>query len=51
MVSGDTDAIIQFVHDIQNDERTFAINAVQTATDGSAGSSASLNGYIYTLKR
>ena len=52
VVVGDADDVLQFTHDIQSDERTFSISGVQTsASDSSAGTSASLTGYIYTLKR
>ena len=29
-VTGTADAVLQFQHDIQNDERVFAINGLQT---------------------
>jgi hypothetical protein len=44
--------VLQFAHDIQNDERTFSISGVQnTRDDDSADVTSSLSGYIYTLKR
>ena len=50
-VKGTGAAALQFAHDIQNDERVFAINGVR-ATQGDAGVVVtSLSGYIYTLKR
>lgn len=52
VVSGGPDAVLQFAHDIQNDERTFSINGVQTSkNDGSTTINATLTGYIYVLKR
>jgi Tfp pilus assembly protein PilO len=51
-VSGAPDSVLQFTHDIQNDERVFAINAVQTTkSDSSSDVNSSLTGYIYVLKR
>jgi hypothetical protein len=52
VVSGGADASIQFVHDIQNDQRTFAINGVSTTkSDNSSDVTATIAGYIYVLKR
>ncbi|RIX30313.1 hypothetical protein [Amnibacterium setariae] len=51
-ISGQPDAVLQFTHDIQNDERVFAINSVQTSkSDTGSGVSSTLSGFIYTLKR
>lgn len=52
IVTGDADSALQFAHDIQNDERTFAVTGYQTAkAEDSADVTATLNGFIYTLKR
>jgi Tfp pilus assembly protein PilO len=50
-VTGTSTATAQFMHDIQNDERVFAISGVQISTDETGVVSSALNGYIYTLKR
>lgn len=51
VVNGDADSVLQFAHDIQNDERTFSISGVQNARDESGDVTSALSGYIYTLKR
>lgn len=52
VVSGQPDDVLQFTHDIQNDQRTFSINGLQTSkNDSSSDVSSALNGYIYVLKR
>ena len=52
IVTGDADSALQFAHDIQNDERTFAVTGYQTAkAEDSSDVTATLTGYIYTLKR
>ncbi|GAA2751391.1 hypothetical protein [Amnibacterium kyonggiense] len=52
VVSGGPDAVVQFSHDIQNDERTFAINGVQTVkNDQSSTITGTFSGFIYVLKR
>jgi Tfp pilus assembly protein PilO len=52
VVSGGADSVLQFAHDIQNDERTFSISGLQnTRDDDSSEVTSSLSGYIYTLKR
>lgn len=50
-VTGTAAAVVQFSHDIQNDERVFAINNIQTTTDDTGLVAATFAGYIYTLKR
>ena len=51
-VSGGSDDVVQFMHDIQNDERAFSISTVQLTKDASPGGfTAALGGSIYTLKR
>lgn len=51
-IKGDSDSVVQFMHDIQNDERTFSISVFQIGKDGEkTGVSASLSGSIYTLRR
>lgn len=51
-ISGSADAVVQFTHDVQNDERVFAINGIQsTKNDASSDVTSTLSGYIYTLKR
>lgn len=51
-VSGGSDSLVQFMHDIQNDERTFSITAFQIGKDGATSEvTAALTGSIYTLKR
>jgi Tfp pilus assembly protein PilO len=51
-VSGGSDSVVQFMHDIQNDERAFSISTFQIGRDGGgSGVTASLSGSIYTLKR
>jgi hypothetical protein len=52
IVTGSADSTLQFAHDIQNDERTFAVTGYQTSkSEDSSDVTATLNGYIYTLKR
>jgi Tfp pilus assembly protein PilO len=52
IVTGSADNALQFAHDIQNDERTFAITGYQTSkAEGSSDVTATLTGDIYTLKR
>lgn len=52
-VVGTADAVIQFAHDIQNDERTFAITSVQTTVDesNSGNTNGTFSGFIYAVKR
>jgi Tfp pilus assembly protein PilO len=51
-ISGSPTAVLQFTHDIQNDERVFSIDGIQsTKNDDSADVTTSLSGYIYVLKR
>jgi Tfp pilus assembly protein PilO len=52
IVTGSADSALQFAHDIQNDERTFAVTGYQTAkAEDSSDVTATLTGSIYTLKR
>ena len=50
-VTGTEASVFQFSHDIQNDERVFAINGVQTNKNEVGAVTATFSGYIYTLKR
>lgn len=51
-VSGSADAVTQYAHDIQNDERTFAVSSLQFSKDDKSSTvTALLGGFIYTLKR
>jgi len=51
-VTGSADAVAQYAHDIQNDERMFAISSLQMSKDDKSSTvTASLSGFIYTLKR
>ena len=50
-VTGTADAVLQFEHDIQNDERVFAVNSFQTTRSDDGSIAATFGGYIFTLKR
>lgn len=52
VVSGAPDSVVQFTHDVQNDQRTFSINGFSsTKSDSSTSVTATLAGNIYVLKR
>lgn len=52
VVNGSAGDVLQYSHDIQNDERTFAVTGYQTAKDETTSTvTATISGYIYTLKR
>jgi Tfp pilus assembly protein PilO len=52
VVSGGKGEASQFVHDIQKDERTFAVTGLQfSKADNSTEVTGTLTGFIYTLKR
>jgi Tfp pilus assembly protein PilO len=51
-VTGTADSVLQFTHDIQNDQRTFAVTGLElTKDDKTSTVTAMLSGDIYTLKR
>ena len=50
-VTGTSDAVLQFEHDIQNDERVFTVDAVQMARNDDGSTVATFGGLIFTLKR
>lgn len=49
VVRGSVDHTVQFVRDIQQDERLFLVSGVSTATD-ETGTTATLTGYVYALQ-
>lgn len=51
VVTGTSDALLQYAHDIQTDERVFLVTSVMTSKDETGSVTATLSGYIYTLKR
>jgi Tfp pilus assembly protein PilO len=52
VVTGSRYAVMQFAHDLQNDQRVFTITGLQLSKDdNSSGVSLSLSGDIYTLQR
>lgn len=51
-VTGTQDEVFQFAHDLQNDQRTFAIDGIQTTKDDTTSTViATFDANIYTLKR
>jgi Tfp pilus assembly protein PilO len=52
VVTGERAALLQFAHDIANDQRTYTITGLQLSkNDDISGYSLSLNGDVYTLAR
>jgi hypothetical protein len=52
IVTGGAFSVLQFTHDMQNDERTFAVTGYQTSkAEDSSQVMATITGSIYTLKR